>query len=28
MGKPILSAQLLHSLVRFYGTAMEELPSQ
>jgi polyhydroxyalkanoate synthesis repressor PhaR len=28
MGKPILSAQLLHSLVRFYGTAMEELTSQ
>jgi polyhydroxyalkanoate synthesis repressor PhaR len=27
-GKPILSAQLLHSIVRFYGTAMEELTAQ
>jgi polyhydroxyalkanoate synthesis repressor PhaR len=28
LGKPILSAQLLHSIVRFYGTAMEELTAQ
>lgn len=27
-GKPILSAQLLHSIVRFYGTAMEEFTGQ
>jgi polyhydroxyalkanoate synthesis repressor PhaR len=27
-GKPILSAQLLHSILRFYGTAMEELTAQ
>ena len=27
-GKPILSAQLLHSIVRFYGTSMEELTGQ
>lgn len=27
-GKPILSVQLLHSILRFYGTAMEELTSQ
>ena len=27
-GKPILSAQLLHSIVRFYGSAMEELTGQ
>ena len=28
LGKPILSAQLLHSIVRFYGTSMEELTAQ
>jgi polyhydroxyalkanoate synthesis repressor PhaR len=28
MGKPILSTQLLHSILRFYGTAMEELTAQ
>jgi len=27
-GKPILSAQLLHSILRFYGTAMEGLTAQ
>lgn len=27
-GKPILSVSLLHSILRFYGTAMEELTSQ
>lgn len=27
-GKPILSSQLLHSIVRFYGTSMEELTGQ
>lgn len=27
-GKPILSAQLLHSIVRFYGSAMEEFTGQ
>jgi polyhydroxyalkanoate synthesis repressor PhaR len=27
-GRPILSAQLLHSIVRFYGTAMEEITGQ
>jgi polyhydroxyalkanoate synthesis repressor PhaR len=27
-GKPILSEQLLHSIIRFYGTAMEELTGQ
>jgi polyhydroxyalkanoate synthesis repressor PhaR len=27
-GRPILSAQLLHSIVRFYGTAMEGITSQ
>lgn len=27
-GRPILSAQLLHSILRFYGTAMEEFTGQ
>lgn len=27
-GKPILTSQLLHSIVRFYGTSMEELTGQ
>jgi polyhydroxyalkanoate synthesis repressor PhaR len=27
-GKPILSTQLLHSILRFYGTAMEDLTAQ
>lgn len=27
-GKPILSTSLLHSIVRFYGTSMEELTGQ
>ena len=27
-GKPILSTQLLHSILRFYGTAMEDMTAQ